>query len=86
MLIPATPWTRRRRHSRRYEVSARIATVKAAMRNGAGNMANQDDRAEVKKPYDKPAFRFERVFETMALSCGKVSPTQGGCVHNRQAS
>jgi hypothetical protein len=39
-----------------------------------------------RRPYQKPAFRFERVFETMALSCGKVSPTQGGCVHNRQAS
>ena len=56
------------------------------MRNGAANMANQEDRAEAKKPYDKPAFRFERVFETMALSCGKVSPTQGNCIHNRQAS
>jgi hypothetical protein len=32
-----------------------------------------------KKLYRKPSFRYERVFETLALSCGKVSPTQGTC-------
>lgn len=26
-----------------------------------------------KKLYEKPSFRFERVFETNALSCGKTS-------------
>jgi hypothetical protein len=26
-----------------------------------------------KKPYQKPAFRYERVFEIMALSCGKTN-------------
>lgn len=26
-----------------------------------------------RKPYQKPAFCHERVFETMALSCGKVA-------------
>jgi len=49
-------------------------------------MANQENRAEGKKPYDKPAFRFERVFETMALTCGKIGPTQGGCGSNRKNS
>jgi hypothetical protein len=39
-----------------------------------------------KKPYTKPAFRFERVFETAALSCGKTEPTQFGCRHNRKVS
>ena len=39
-----------------------------------------------KKPYQKPAFRHERVFETRALTCGKVQPTQGTCTHNRSAS
>ena len=29
--------------------------------------------------YQKPAFRYEGVFETMALSCGKISGTQGAC-------
>lgn len=39
-----------------------------------------------KKLYQKPAFRYERVFETLALSCGKISPTQGTCHHNRKTS
>jgi len=39
-----------------------------------------------KKPYKKPMFRFERVFETSALSCGKIHGTQGSCMHNRKVS
>jgi hypothetical protein len=39
-----------------------------------------------KKPYQKPEFRYERVFETMALSCGKVSPTEFQCRFNRKTS
>ena len=39
-----------------------------------------------KKPYVKPEVRFERVFETMALSCGKVQTTQQQCHFNRKAS
>jgi hypothetical protein len=39
-----------------------------------------------KKTYEKPAFRFERVFETSALSCGKVHATQSGCFRNRKLS
>jgi hypothetical protein len=38
------------------------------------------------KPYQKPEFRFERVFETMALACGKMSATQSHCRFNRQNS
>jgi len=49
-------------------------------------MANQENGAEGKKPYEKPTFRFERVFETMALSCGKVQSTQGGCHGGRKNS
>jgi hypothetical protein len=37
-----------------------------------------------KKPYQKPAFQHERVFERMALSCGKLDPTEEQC--NIQAS
>ena len=37
-------------------------------------------------PYEKPAFRWERVFETMALSCGKAQGTQGQCQLNRKVS
>jgi hypothetical protein len=39
-----------------------------------------------KKAYQKPAFRHERVFETMALACGKIDPTEGGCHLNRKVS
>jgi len=37
------------------------------------------DTGTHKKPYQKPAFRSERVFETQALSCGKIGITQGQC-------
>lgn len=47
----------------------------------------QSDRLRAgKKPYQKPEFRYERVFETMALSCGKVSPTEFQCRFNRKTS
>lgn len=39
-----------------------------------------------KKPYHKPAVRYERVFETRALTCGKVQVTQGSCHYNRRTS
>jgi hypothetical protein len=39
-----------------------------------------------RRPYQKPAFLHERIFETMALSCGKVNPTQGACSSNRKTS
>lgn len=39
-----------------------------------------------KKPYTKPTFQHERVFETMALACGKLHPTQGQCRFNRKNS
>jgi hypothetical protein len=32
-----------------------------------------------KKPYEKPAFRYEQVFVTTALSCEKISITQVNC-------
>ncbi len=37
------------------------------------------DAGKGKKLYQKPAFRYERVFETQALSCGKIAPTQSTC-------
>jgi hypothetical protein len=39
-----------------------------------------------KKPYHKPEVRCERVFETSALTCGKVQTTQGQCHSNRKTS
>lgn len=44
-----------------------------------------DGRRPGKKPYQKPEFRSERVFETMALSCGKVA-TQFQCRRRRRSS
>jgi len=43
-------------------------------------------KQDLKKPYEAPAFRHERVFEVSALSCGKVNTTQGACRANRKAS
>jgi hypothetical protein len=39
-----------------------------------------------KKPYLKPEFRYERAFETMALSCGKIRAVQALCRFNRKNS
>lgn len=39
-----------------------------------------------KRPYQKPAIRREKVFETTALSCGKVQQTQYSCAQNRKTS
>lgn len=41
---------------------------------------------QARKPYIKPAFRFEQVFVTTALSCGKTDPLQFLCKTNRSAS
>jgi len=42
-------------------------------------------KSQTRKPYKKPEFRVERVFETQALSCGKVG-TQSQCHLNRKTS
>jgi len=39
-----------------------------------------------KRAYVKPAFIWERAFETMALSCGKINITQAQCKSNRKNS
>lgn len=39
-----------------------------------------------KREYIKPGFRHETVFETMALSCGKIASTQQACNMNRKTS
>jgi hypothetical protein len=45
-----------------------------------------DNAGKTKKVYQKPAFRYERVFETVALSCGKIVATQGSCHHSKKHS
>jgi hypothetical protein len=42
--------------------------------------------AKRKRPYMKPDFQYEKVFETMALACGKLSTTQRQCKFNRKSS
>jgi hypothetical protein len=39
-----------------------------------------------KKPYHTPAVRYERVFETSAITCGKVQTNEGPCHQNRKLS
>ena len=53
---------------------------------GAGAPRQPEADGIVKKPYAKPAFRHERVFETRALSCGKMQSTQSGCGFHRRTS
>jgi hypothetical protein len=44
------------------------------------------DLEKIKKSYERPAFRYEQVFVTSALSCGKVNSSQGQCNLNRKVS
>jgi len=45
-----------------------------------------DNVGKDKKLYQKPAFRHERVFETQALSCGKIVASQGLCQSVQKSS
>jgi len=45
-----------------------------------------ESRRTTKKTYQEPAFRHEKVFETMALSCGKVNATEFQCRFHRMSS
>ena len=49
-------------------------------------MTGVETGTQRKKPYQKPARRREKVFETSALVCGKVQTTQGQCHNNRKTS
>jgi hypothetical protein len=56
-----------------------------------GNLVEPEDKRRAqkkqsKKPYTKPAFRFERVFETQALSCLKVQGFTGNCKNTHKTS
>ena len=45
-----------------------------------------EKKLPVKKAYTKPTFQREKVFETMALACGKLSSTGVSCLHNKKNS
>jgi hypothetical protein len=54
-------------------------------------LGSRDDRstpgdAAPRKPYQKPSFQREQVFETMALACGKINPVSGACKAVRKNS
>jgi len=56
-------------------------------REDAGRPARPTEaQPPLRKPYRKPEVRHERVFETRALSCGKVQTTQAQCHFNRKVS
>jgi hypothetical protein len=48
--------------------------------------SQKPQKRAVKRPYQKPTFRSERVFETMALARGKINGTGGACHSNRKKS
>ena len=51
------------------------------------DMSTEDRLTPVaKKPYEKPSFRFEKVFVTTALSCGKIGVTSTACASNQKVS
>jgi len=55
----------------------------------AKNQSSSDEprpAAIEKKPYEKPGFRYEQVFVTSALSCGKISASQSSCALNTKVS
>ena len=49
------------------------------------NSSPDTSQATKKKPYEKPSFRYEQVFVTSALSCGKTG-TQAQCSLNIKVS
>lgn len=64
------------------------------MRQGPMTSDNQAMRAREKtksargnkKPYQKPSFRHEKVFETLALACGKMAGTSAQCQSQQKSS
>ena len=65
-------------------VAAGFTIDRAFMNTNESNSEQQ--RIEVgKKTYEKPAFRYEQVFVTTALACGKIA-TSRACLHVGSAS
>jgi len=55
-------------------------------RDQSGRATDIPAAGTAKKPYVKPAFEWERAFETMALSCGKINSSQAQCKSNKKNS
>jgi hypothetical protein len=41
---------------------------------------------DTRRPYEKPSFRYEKVFVTTALACSKIGSSSLGCVGSQKAS
>jgi hypothetical protein len=75
--------------SRGFDMAIRQGLGQGNDRESAQKDAGAQSESEPtrsRKPYQKPAFRYERVFETMALACGKMNATQSHCRFNRKTS
>jgi hypothetical protein len=59
---------------------------KASRHQTLNQKDNDTHTVNNKRPYTKPEFKHEKVFETMALACGKLSATQAQCRFNRKLS
>lgn len=75
-------------HTRNGRTSARLEIGIESMKhaNHLSPELTESTRQHSRKPYHKPEFRHERVFETMALSCGKLNATQQQCKLNKKQS
>ena len=73
-------------HPASYLTSGRIAVNEQDRNSTEQTGGSAPGACEPRKAYQKPSFRFEQVFETMALQCGKTNTTQGACGMSRFAS
>jgi len=55
------------------------------MNQPSGKHKSAPTQSAGKKPYAKPEFRYERVFETLALACGKIQDVQQQCRFNKKS-
>jgi len=66
--------------------SAQPTSTQMGQEHGEADEKEFNLRSPAKKLYQDPAFRHEKVFETMALSCGKTQPTDAMCRFKRMSS
>jgi hypothetical protein len=81
-------WSFGYRRVRGAGVAVSVAVARGTIIMAMKNSSSEEPRpaAIEKKPYEKPGFRYEQVFVTSALSCGKLTSTQSGCSLNTKVS
>lgn len=55
-------------------------------KNNSSGEQTQEPKTTAKKAYTPPVFRFDKVFEVTALSCGKLHATEHNCRISRKTS